>query len=207
MARRRRRADGVCPVSIRIERLKWLWSAKSRVQWRGVRCRALHRRGGRGLLACVTGCDGGRCVRDRMENAAEVGGDAERARQVREGTSGSAASVSRAPSASMRRARAVAGGPAATRRGSSCSSAHAASSIAPSNRSSGSEPSASARRLRCSTSTCRVVGSMPAVSPTRTTPGLTRPPSRGHLISQTAFSHRASLEQPGTTASARAPRD
>jgi hypothetical protein len=28
----------------------------------------------------------------------------------------------------------------------------------------------------------------------------------GHLISQTAFSHRASLEQPGTTASAHAPR-
>jgi hypothetical protein len=28
-----------------------------------------------------------------------------------------------------------------------------------------------------------------------------------HLIGQTAFSHRASLEQPGTTNSARAPRD
>jgi hypothetical protein len=29
----------------------------------------------------------------------------------------------------------------------------------------------------------------------------------GHLISETAVSYRASLEQPGTTTSARAPRD
>ena len=126
-------AQRVCVRSrLRMTRQRWLWSAKPRSAARRARScsppascssalRARRRMRWREIVWPVAA----RKMRLRWwgETASS------RARSGRE-RSGFAARISRAPSATARRARVAAGRPAATRRGSACSSAWAVSRIA-----------------------------------------------------------------------------